>query len=681
MVMNRVARLAALAVGVGGLLLLPAAGLAAGPESATDDPPTWTSGPTSRSDWSWERMRSTLTFRLPPDYASMPRLDPSTGMKEMLPARWDWREHDGVTPVKDQGSCGSCWAFASVGALEAAARLTDKVVYDVSEQQVMACNSFGQGCGGGWFDAPYEVFSTYGAVPEECMPYQATDGIACIQGTSPPAIVATDFLLFEENVESIKAAVYTYGPIACAMYVFDEFTRYTGGCYSRGPAGDVNHAVVIVGWDDDLCGGAWIAKNSWGEGWGDRGFFTIRYGSAEIGTSPCFFKPKPGRVISIRPVAIESTLDGTLPFAVRASIRSLAGTPINPDSVCLNYRVNGGGWSCTTMEQDDAPGSWVGTIPPQEKPATVEYYLRADDVDDRRAIAPGNAPDSLYAFDVARELECFEGDSFGWTVGSPDDAATSGRWESAEPVGTQAQPAADHTPRGDRAWITGQHTPGEDVGFNDVDGGKTTLTSPGYELTGSRTAVLKYFRWFSNDKGQNPGEDPWIVQARNDGGPWIDIENTTVSSDAWVEVKYDLMQLFGPAIGLVQVRFIAQDLGSPSCVEAAVDDLAILAEQPEASATRQPSLPMSELTVDPNPAAATVTLRFTLPRDETVRLRVFAPDGRLVRTLADGTFRSGAHAVAWDGRDGSGRRAPSGPYYWSLEGAGTRRTGSLRILR
>jgi hypothetical protein len=683
MVMNRFARLACLVVWWS--FFVPAAGRAAGPDSRAGDLPTWTSGPTSRSEWSWEQMKATLTFRLPPGYESMPRIDPSVGLKDALPERWDWREHGGLTPVKDQGNCGSCWAFASAGALEAAARLTDKVIYDVSEQQVLACNSFGEGCGGGSFDAAYDVFSTYGAIAEDCMPYRAMDGVACVQESFPPSVVATDLLLFREDIASIKAAVYTYGPIACAMFVFGDFMGYAGGCYSHESVGNVNHAVVIVGWDDNLCGGAWIVKNSWSEGWGDRGYFTIAYGSSDIGTYPCFFKTRPGRVISIQPVALESTLDGTLPFSVRASIRSLALAPINPDSVCLYYRVNAGSWVCANMAQDREPGYWTATIPPQEKPATVEYYLRAADAEQRRAVVPEDAPDSLYVFDVARELDACESGTSGWTVGSPDDRATSGLWEQAEPIGTVAQPASDHSARGTHAWITGQHLPDRDPGYNDVDGGRTTLTSPGYELTGSTTAVLKYCRWYSNDKGQNPGEDSWIVQARNGGGPWVDIENTTESSNGWVEVKQDLMPLFGPGIGLVQLRFIAQDDGAPSCVEAAIDDLAILAEQPEASAVHgyaSAGNGPEYLTVDPNPASTNAVVRFTLPRQATIRLRVFAADGRLVRSLLEGApLRPGEHAIAWDGRDGFGGRAPSGPYYWALDGEGTRRTGSMRILR
>lgn len=645
------------------------------------DHPTWTAGRTSRSDWPWETLRATLTFRLPPGFESMPKIDPSIGMKGSLPLRWDWRDHDGVTPVQDQGGCGSCWAFASVGALEAAARLTDGVIYDLSEQQLISCNTFGYSCNGGWFEGCYDVFATHGAILEESMPYEASDAVACTQGAWPPSVVASDFLLFDENVESIKAAVYTYGPIACAMYVFEDFADYTGGCYSHSRAGDVNHAVVIVGWDDEICGGAWIAKNSWGTGWGNLGYFTITYGSADIGTSPCYFRPRPGRAVAVHAAAIESTVDATLPFPVRAHVRSLASAAIDPDSVRLHYRVDGGPWQCVPMMRDADPEGWIGEIPPQQVPSSVEYYLRAGDVEDRHGCAPRNAPDSLYAFDIARDLERFESGANGWTIGSPKDGATSGIWELADPVGTIAQPEDDHSVQGTRAWITGQQIPGEDDGFNDVDNGRTTLTSPGYDLAGARTAVLKYDRWFSNNRGQGPGEDPWIAQVRNDGGPWVDIENTTISSNAWIPVRVDLHALLGNDLGMVQVRFIAEDTGVASCVEAAVDDLTILSEQPEASALRGDIGGPEGTTITPNPASTRVSVGFALPRDGAVRLRILGADGRLLRTLVDGFLSAGPHAIVWDGRDATGRPVASGPYYWLIDDSVSRRSGSIRIVR
>lgn len=116
------------------------------------------------------------------------------------------------------------------------------------------------------------------------MPYQASDNVVCAIDGCEPLTRTREFLLIEPTVPSIKAAVYLHGPISVAMAVLPDFDYYRGGCYSTIRHGDINHAVVIVGWDDDACGGqgAWICKNSWGTGWGESGFFCIAYGQCGI---------------------------------------------------------------------------------------------------------------------------------------------------------------------------------------------------------------------------------------------------------------------------------------------------------------------------------------------------------------------------------------------------------------
>ena len=86
---------------------------------------------------------------------------------------FDWRIMGGVTPVKDQGACGSCWDFAATGAFESAILIGDAVEWDLSEQQVLSCNTGGSSCSGGWMEDAYNLFMGYGAVEESCMPYEA----------------------------------------------------------------------------------------------------------------------------------------------------------------------------------------------------------------------------------------------------------------------------------------------------------------------------------------------------------------------------------------------------------------------------------------------------------------------------------------------------------------------------
>ncbi|MEN8006503.1 MAG: C1 family peptidase [Candidatus Krumholzibacteriota bacterium] len=207
--------------------------------------------------------------------------------KKSLPSSIDWRDSDGITPVKNQGSCGSCWAFAATAELEAFIKIYYGIETDLSEQQSVSCNPYGAGCDGGWATASYYVFQNYGAVLENCAPYLGLD---------PPAAPCTqeDFLTYgtitgydhiSNDVAQIKAALQN-GPVCTAVDAGPEFEAYSGGCFDV-PGQGTNHLVLIVGYDDKLCGGtgAWIIKNSWGSDFGVGGYITIAYGAASTGTS------------------------------------------------------------------------------------------------------------------------------------------------------------------------------------------------------------------------------------------------------------------------------------------------------------------------------------------------------------------------------------------------------------
>jgi C1A family cysteine protease len=648
----------------------------------------WTAGPTSVSGQSWAEFSDRLTFRLPPDYASLPKVDPSRRLDKAhpLPDVWDWREHEGTTPVQDQGNCGSCWAFASVGALEAGARLDDQVIYDLSEQEVLSCNNLGQGCNGGWFEASFDVFHRLGAVAEECMPYQGRDGVPCTVATCEPEARADSLIWLEPGVAAIKAAVYLYGPVACGMAVLEDFKYYNSGCYDNPALGDVNHAVVIVGWDETACGGEWICKNSWGTGWGEEGWFRINYESCAIGYGAAVFHHVPRQRLLITPTVLPTTSGGGQVFTVSAQIECRGRAELNPDSVLLNYRVNGGSWIQRHMQGAPEARQWEAQIPAQTKPASIDYFLTASSLEHQCVRAPQAVQPTYYSFDLARVYETFEDGPGGWTVGDPSDLATSGIWTCVAPVGTDAQPGSNHTPGGSKCWVTGQGTPGGSNGENDVDGGSTTLYSPVYDLSGAHTAIVKYWRWFSNDRGSMPNSDPWVVQVRRLGHDWIDLERTPASSDTWVQVTRDLHLVLDPALGQVQFRFIATDDDPPSCVEAALDDFEILGEEMEAAKDSPPQVRVqgqAEATLSPNPLLPGVELRIPCPTagaaPGAAEVAVYSASGRLVRSIP--LSNGGSREAVWDGRDGEGRPVAAGAYFYTVgRGAGAGR-GRVVVVR
>ncbi len=220
------------------------------------------------------------------------------GISDNIPASWDWRHAtyhnvtgDWMTPVKNQGGCGSCWDFAAMGALEAIINIRSNnpnTNVDLSEQYLLSCPAGGGGCSG-WnaFWAYSWMYRNGGAIPESCFAYEANDGVPCSEKCSDwrdKLYPITSYgSLRNPDRDEIKSMVVEFGPVVAEMAVYSDFGSYTGGVYEHPgdePVGDINHQVVIVGYDDNQR--CWIVKNSWGSNWGENGYFRIAYGDCQI---------------------------------------------------------------------------------------------------------------------------------------------------------------------------------------------------------------------------------------------------------------------------------------------------------------------------------------------------------------------------------------------------------------
>jgi len=210
-----------------------------------------------------------------------------------LPPNFNWCDLDGCTPVKDQGQCGSCWAFGTVGSLELDLLIKGGLTADLSEQYLVSCNLDGWGCNGGWWAHDYHGWKVpkgdqgAGALLEAAFPYVASD-VPC----DPPhpheyQIVSWHFVKDGWGVApivDIKKAIYEQGPVASAVCVSSAFQSYEGGVFEGPGCTIVNHAVVLVGWDDEQGdSGVWLLRNSWGSEWGDGGYMRIPYGLSSVG--------------------------------------------------------------------------------------------------------------------------------------------------------------------------------------------------------------------------------------------------------------------------------------------------------------------------------------------------------------------------------------------------------------
>jgi len=216
-----------------------------------------------------------------------------------LLAALDWRNKDGydwTTPIKDQGGCGSCYAFGAYGAMEACLDIRDNTPnrnIDLSEQLMVSCGPIWypgeiMGCGGAYASGTFSFVEDFGAIPESCFPYTSGGGNVppcsdrCPDWQALTIHVVGCSRISEGDITSIKNALINYGPVSASFAVYQDFyDDYNGGVYEH-TYGELlgYHRVAIVGYNDNP--GYWICKNSWGPGWGEDGWFMIAYGECEI---------------------------------------------------------------------------------------------------------------------------------------------------------------------------------------------------------------------------------------------------------------------------------------------------------------------------------------------------------------------------------------------------------------
>lgn len=199
---------------------------------------------------------------------------------------FDWRNYGVVSPVKNQRACGSCVTFAIAGALESSyARRNNRVIKDFAEQQLVNCIT-GFTCATGTSrETALDYCVETGVTTEANIPYTAIPA-TCVENQRP-LYNAVNWGYVNPNrdiptVEQLKSALCEYGPIAVGIFSTGAFSSYTNGVFNEGVQGrGSNHAIVLVGWDDNK--GAWLIKNSWGTSWGENGYAWVAYNTNSIG--------------------------------------------------------------------------------------------------------------------------------------------------------------------------------------------------------------------------------------------------------------------------------------------------------------------------------------------------------------------------------------------------------------
>ncbi|MBN2564159.1 MAG: DUF333 domain-containing protein [Candidatus Eisenbacteria bacterium] len=622
---------------------------------------------------------------------------------DALPEEFDWRVLDGCTAVKSQGNCGSCWAFSTVGALECNILIRDGTEVDLSEQWLVSCNQEGWSCGGGGFGHRYHMLTTdpcggAGAVLERDFPYVAAN--APCDCPYPHVYTLDGWGYIDPSVEIpdpelIKRAIMEYGPISVGVQADAAFSNYNGGIFTGSIYHDINHAVVLVGWDDDQgIDGIWYLRNSWGTMWGERGYMRIARGRNAVGWYANWVDYRDPIEIFLDE-GTPGVIDPGQPTSITARIETRTDSYVQ-GSASIHYRSGGEGYSIASLEPLGG-GQYRAVLPAFECGDSPEFFFSAAGLRFGAVYYPPAPMESPCVSRVGITTPVFHDDfeaDLGWTVANGIELV-GGAWERGVPVGggDRSDPPTDCDGSGS-CYLTG-NTDGD----SDVDKDWTRLISPIIDISAGEEAVVDFAYWYRNDRGDNPNGDYFIVCFSDDGGAnWVEADAVGPRAPlpvGWKRRTIPVSEHVALTSGF-RVRIQVADEPGGSLVEAAVDDFTVsYLSCGESSATGQAvaqvghAAGVNGLGADavsggaadvastgavptllpnaPNPFSPSTTIGFRLPRPATVTLTIVGPSGRVIRTLLDAQPRgAGEHQVVWDGNDDHGRHSASGVYFYRL---------------
>uniref|UniRef100_A0AAV1U259 Cysteine proteinase n=1 Tax=Peronospora matthiolae TaxID=2874970 RepID=A0AAV1U259_9STRA len=250
------------------------------------------------ADTTWDEFQSWYLGKPQECSATVAPFTADFVMYDPVPGEKDWREEGAVSPVKNQGKCGSCWSFSTTGCLESHLKLKHGEFTILSEQNLLDCaqDFDNHGCNGGLPSHAFEYVKYNGGLDtEDSYPYEAKEGKCKFNTYHVGAQVDRVVNVTSQDEVELMVAVGTVGPVSIAFQVVSDFRFYKSGVYEssecRSGEKDVNHAVLAVGYGVEDGKDHWIVKNSWGAKWGIDGFFQIARGHNMCGLADCASYP------------------------------------------------------------------------------------------------------------------------------------------------------------------------------------------------------------------------------------------------------------------------------------------------------------------------------------------------------------------------------------------------------
>jgi C1A family cysteine protease len=243
-------------------------------------------GLTKFSDMSTEEFKSTLLGYVRPES----RADVGVLTSDITaPQTLDWRNQNMVTPVKDQGQCGSCWAFSTVENIESMYCMKNNIdcttFAPLSPQEIVDCDTTDQGCNGGDPPTAYAFVMQEGGLEDDSdYPYTAADGTCNFQSNLVKVTISNwQYATTNSDEQTMQNNLATWGPLSICVDA-EPWQDYTGGVLMASDCSNsLDHCVQLVGYDMTQSTPFWIVRNSWGTSWGENGYIRLQYGQDTCG--------------------------------------------------------------------------------------------------------------------------------------------------------------------------------------------------------------------------------------------------------------------------------------------------------------------------------------------------------------------------------------------------------------
>lgn len=623
-----------------------------------------------------------------------------------LPEKFDWRDHNGnwVTPVRNQKLCGSCWDFSAVAQIEAWWKIhnaNQDSMIDLSEQFLLSCGDAGS-CNGGHAPDALEFVKMMGIPLESCLPYSADDTVPCDSvcddwRSHAVKIPGWGYITSKEDIiENIKNAVYRH-PVSASYTVYEDFSYYDGGVYEH-VWGDRKggHAILIVGWNDEEQ--SWICKNSWGEYWGEDGYFRIKWGSCGIGKNMPFIwdSMTGGDAISIAQNEVNATVRSGEVKLEEITISNTGAESVEFSAIDYEVPVvfhpdtfqawEGKSWWCADPQLGGYENHWLQYLDTpildlRNRISAKLTYMGAWLIEDPAGtIAPWDGWDGANVwisvnggetFDVispvspaynCRSLWSFGHSKQGWNFGAgiPGWGGNSKGWQPVEYDLSGF--------KSDSVII--RFAFASDLGFcTEDDSSMYGLQIDNIFVTDATDTIFKDFAddiFSMHRTGFGEREADWIVLENGAGV-------IAPQQSAVVNVKIDATDLSaGDYSGLIKINsndFSNAQIEIPISVRV---ETPVGVQQDESVIPEHCRLAQNY----PNPFNPVTTIEFDVREYSHVRLQVFTLLGEVVATPLDAMMQPGTHRVRFTAENLS-----SGIYFYQITAKDFKATKRLLLLK